>query len=212
MPVIKYEQINPESSWAVWKIDESIHDFMNQVTLDKYDRQDLSVISNMNKKLEWFSSRLAIKYLLQRQQVKFNGITKDQYNKPFLKNHSSHISISHSFPYASAIVHAEKPVGIDIEQPRSKILRVAKKFLNEKERDFAGDDLELLSILWSAKEVLYKIHGRKKLTFRQHLFIQPFEKKNDGIIDCSIVFDKGRFQNYKLKFYKINNHFVVFNH
>ena len=212
MPVIKYEQINPKSSWVVWKTDETMQDFMQQVTLDEYDRQDLSVISHMSKKLEWLSSRLAVKYLLQKQQLKFNGITKDQFNKPFLKNHSSHISISHSFPYATAIVHAEKPVGIDIEQPRSKILKVAKKFLNDKERDFAGNDLELLSILWSAKEVLYKIHGRKKLTFKQHLFIQPFEKKTNGTIHCSIIFDEGRFQNYHLKFHKINDHFVVFNH
>lgn len=122
------------------------------------------------------------------------------------------MSISHSFPYATAIIHAEKPVGIDIEQPRDKILRIAEKFLNPKERDFAGNDLELLSILWSAKEVLYKIHGRKKLTFKQHLFIQPFEKRIDGIIRCSIVFDKQRFQKYQLKFYKINGHYVVFNH
>lgn len=212
MPVIKYEQINPKSSWTVWKIDETFGDFMGQVTLDEYDRQDLSIISHMNKKLEWLSSRLAIKYLLQRQQLKFNGITKDQFNKPFLKNHSSHISISHSFPYSTAIVHAEKPVGIDIEQPRDKILKVAEKFLNKKERDFAGDDLELLSILWSAKEVLYKIHGRKKLTFKQHLFIQPFEKTTDGTIQCSIVLDEGTVQSYHLKFHRIDGHFVVFNH
>ena len=212
MPVIKYEQINTKSSWAVWKTDETLTDFLQQVTLDGHDRQDLSVISHTSKKLEWFSSRLAVKYLLQQQHLKFNGITKDQFNKPFLKNHACHLSISHSFPYATAIIHEEKPVGIDIEQPRDKILRIAEKFLNPEERDFAGNDLELLSILWSAKEVLYKIHGRKKLTFKQHLFIQPFEKSIDGIIQCSIVFDKQRFQKYQLKFHKINGHYVVFNH
>ena len=212
MPVIKYEQINAKSSWVVWKTDETIGDFMRQVSLDVHDRQDLALISHASKKLEWFSSRLAVKYLLQRQQLMFNGITKDQFNKPFLKNHSSHISISHSFPFATAIIHTEKPVGIDIEQPRGKILKVAGKFLNATEREFASNDLELLSILWSAKEVLYKIHGRKKLTFRQHLFIEPFDKNDEGNISCSIVFDENRFQNYQLKFQKIDRHYVVFNH
>ena len=211
MPIIKYEQINARSSWVVWRIDETIQDFLQKVTLDECDRKGLASIRHVNKKKEWFSSRLAVKHLLGARKLNFHGIKKDQFNKPFLKDHSLHISISHSFPYAAAILHTEKPVGIDIERPRNKILSVASKFLNERERDFAGDDLDVLSILWSAKEVLYKIHGRKRLTFKHHLSIQPFEKNHDSPINCSIVFDQDHFQSYQLKFQKINAHYVVFN-
>lgn len=211
MPIIKHEQINAKSSWVIWRIDETIEDFLQKVTLDECDKKDLEAIRHEDKKREWFSSRLAVKHLLGARQLKFNGIKKDQFNKPFLKDHSSHISISHSFPYAAAIMHTEKPVGIDIERPRTKILSVAKKFLNEEERDFAGDDLDVLSILWSAKEVLYKIHGRKRLTFKHHLAIRPFKKNHDHPISCSIIFGEDHFQSYQLKFQKINAHYVVFN-
>lgn len=211
MPITWFEEINAHSSWAVWKIDESYEEFMAMVNLDNNDNEALSQISHPVKILEWFGSRLTIKYLLNKIGLEFAGIIKDRYNKPFLKDVAWHISISHSFPYATAIIHSQKPVGIDIELPRSKVISISNKFLNRLELEFGGDNIELLSIMWSAKEVLYKLYGRKELTFRENLFIAPFDYLKNGHFKATMLLGEEETVIYNLKYSQINGHYVVFN-
>ncbi len=211
MPLIKISDITPQSQWALWNINESFGNLASMANLSEEDEQLLSGYRNHEKQLEWLASRILVMNLLKRRHLKFNGIQKDVFKKPSLKGYPFEISISHSFPYACVIIHDETPVGIDIECPRNKLITVADKFLNEDERSFAGDDIKKLSILWSAKETLYKIHGKKRLSFRRHFHISPFEPEIEGIINAEIRFHKGETQNYMLKYEPVNKHIVVFN-
>lgn len=211
MPIIQYEQLSEDSSWAVWKIDESFDEFMAMVNLDDNDNDALAQISHPIKILEWFGSRLALKYLLNQINLQFSGIIKDQYSKPFLKDLNQHMSISHCFPYASAIIHNHKPVGIDIELPKPKLKRIAHKVLNPAEREFVSDSLVLHSIVWSAKEVLYKLYGKKELTFKGHIEIMPFDYKKQHQFKGKMLPDYKDEEFYNLKYSQIKDHFLVFN-
>ena len=51
------------------------------------------------------------------------------------------------------------------ERPREKLLRIRDRFLNNDEAATVGADLDLLCRYWAGKEVLYKIYGRKNVTF-----------------------------------------------
>ncbi len=211
MPIIHHQQLNKDSSWAVWKIDESYDEFMAMVNLDDNDNEALDQITHPIKILEWFGSRLTLKYLLNKIQLQFLGIVKDEHAKPFLKDLTVHMSISHCYPYAAAIIHRHHPVGIDIEFPKEKLKRIAHKVFNPTELEFVGDDLILHSIVWSAKEVLYKMNGKKELTFKEHLEIMPFSLQNDATFVGKMLHENKDIEKYNLKFSQIKDHFLVFN-
>ncbi len=210
MPIIKTVKPNKDAILAIWKITETIENLLVQVDFNKYDQASYDVISNDEKKLEWLSSRLTIRYLVEEIGGEYLGIIKDKHNKPYLKDINYHLSISHSFPYAAAIIHKVNPVGIDIEMPRDKIRRISQRFLSDIELKAANENIDALSIYWSAKETLYKIYGKKKLIFRQNIRVNPFEMSNAGEMKGVIKMDD-EVTTYTLRFIKIDNHYLVYN-
>ncbi|MEQ8362733.1 MAG: 4'-phosphopantetheinyl transferase superfamily protein [Cyclobacteriaceae bacterium] len=146
-------------------------------------------IISPQKRLEWLSGRLLIRYLVDAMGLTYHGIDKDRFGKPFLKNIDHHISLSHSYPYVAAQIHPSHSVGIDIEQPKEKLLKVAPRILSPTELKNAGSDITKHCIYWSAKEALYKIYGKRGLLFTNNLIIQPFELKETGHLKGCIKTD-----------------------
>jgi phosphopantetheinyl transferase len=95
--------------------------------------------------------------------------------------------LSHSYPYVAAIIHAKKIVGIDLEQPKEKLLRIAPRVLNDVELKDAGDDLTKHCIYWCGKETLIKIFGKRHLHLSKELSIEPFRLQKQGILIGKII-------------------------
>ncbi|HER41107.1 MAG TPA: 4-phosphopantetheinyl transferase family protein, partial [Salinimicrobium catena] len=69
-------------------------------------------------------------------------------------------------------------VGIDIEKQREKILLIAHKFTPiEEYRTLANSEalVRKLTIVWGAKEAVYKIYATPKVSFLQHINITDFD-------------------------------------
>ena len=183
MPVEKIVR-DTNRSWGLWLIQESEEVLQEQLG-DLFQVPDS--FTNGNKRLEWLAGRLLIRNLLQSMNLQFNGIVKDEFGKPFLKNIPHHISLSHSYPYVAAIVDQDKIVGIDLEQPKEKLLRIAPRILASDELQDAGEDLIKHCVYWCAKEALIKVYGKKDLTLAENLIIRPFQLKNEGNITGRII-------------------------
>ncbi len=176
MALAKLAKINENSFWAIWEIKESLSQLLDLLYLSPSELHELVyTVHHPKKKLEWAAGRLALQTILDKFQVAQWEITKDSHGKPYLLNHEIQISLANSFPFATAIAHHTLPVGIDLEYPSEKLLRVCHKFLSQEESIMASDDLDLLCIFWCAKECVYKIHGRKMLSFKDHIFIKKVD-------------------------------------
>lgn len=131
--------------------------------------------SNNKDSKHWLASRLLIKTLLPDGEI---VLLKDQFNKPhLLVNGVEHfISITHSHDFAAVIISEVKKVSLDMEQIDQRINRVGHKFTREDELAYLNADhlTGMQTILWSAKETLYKYYGLKELDFKEHLLIAPF--------------------------------------
>lgn len=171
MPLCYLETEVSQTGYAVWYIDEPIEILKRQLHTSCTDLPDYRYIRHPKKQLEWLASRLLIQHLAEQLGASFKGIYKDAFGKPHLRDLPYHISIAHCFPYAVGAVHKSRPVGIDIEKPDDKLLNIRNRFLNQQEAHFVGSDLEKLCRFWTAKEVLYKLYGRRKLIFREHMEI-----------------------------------------
>jgi 4'-phosphopantetheinyl transferase len=209
MPVNHFSHTPAPSKFAVWSIDEEENQLMSQSYLTDNELNELSEITHPQKRLEFLAGKLCVKLLVNKTSYNYYGIIKDEFGKPHLIDQSIHISISHSFPLACAILDLQKPVGIDLEKPKSNLMTIAPKFLNEKEFVNADMDLDRLCILWSAKEAIYKEYGRKKLIFKDNIEIEPFEMTDEVQLKGKLIMN-GIIKYYDLRIEKINDHIICY--
>ncbi|SRR5258708_24434842 len=175
MPLRKITWTGHQCGWALWHITES-EETLNAMAAPDVCPDD---IVNRFKRMEWLCGRILLKKLAEEAGLSYQGLLKDQFGKPFLDQNSHHISLSHAYPYVAAQIDFQA-VGIDVEQPKEKLLRIAPRVLNKKEVEDAGNDITKICIYWCAKEALYKIHGKGGISFSRHLNIEPFEMKQAG--------------------------------
>jgi phosphopantetheinyl transferase len=182
MPITKIEKINSNSFWCCWKISETVDQLRNKVILSENGEKELKGISHPIKQRERLASRACVKELVKQVGKEYHGITKDEHDKPHLIGLNYHISISHNFPYAVAILHKKLPVGIDIEKPVEKIGRIAHRFLNEQEFIDCDGDIKKLCIYWSGKEAIFKLNGKIGLNFKKDIRIYSFTLHKQDVI------------------------------
>ena len=164
MPLLLSKRIDATSAYAIWKISEPL-DQLGQQYPGRPERE-----YHPHKLAEWLATRILIQNLCMRFGIDFQGIRKDEHGKPFLINSTAQISISHSFPIASAMIDLNGPCGIDVEWPREKMVNIQHKFLHSSELAYRGNETALC-IIWAAKEAIYKRYGKKRLSFKEHISI-----------------------------------------
>jgi phosphopantetheinyl transferase len=171
----KIEKIDSYSALAI-KIIES-HEVADLDFLSFREKLAYSNISHPEKRKEWASSRKAIFDALQSLHIPYPGFFKDEHGKSQSMNGSGFVSLTHTAGYAAAIYHRNTPVGIDMDHIREKILRIGFRFLDSSELDFLEKDPLHYTIAWSAKESIFKCQGKKGVSFRENILLEPFDPK-----------------------------------
>jgi 4'-phosphopantetheinyl transferase EntD len=108
---------------------------------------------------------------------------------------------------------SKEPVGIDIEQVKEKVERIAHKFIRKEEMTFIGNDhrIQQLYVCWCAKEAVYKCYGQKEVSFADNITLEPFEFEGHGYItahlnkdDVNIKYDVGylQYEDYMVGYVK----------
>lgn len=211
MPLILREKILPEGELGVWKCEESLEFFFRQMPLFEVEIEELKKLSP-RKKIEWLSSR----YLLHRmsgREVR-GACYKDEYGKPYLAGSRYFISLSHSRDL-TAVIAGPRSVGVDIQYPVEKIVRVAPRFMNDDELNAVNIlDVDLLHIVWGAKECVFKAYGRKSLDLRRHININvPNQNRLDLLKEINfdgVMNKNGHSMRFKFVSKKINNAILVY--
>jgi len=162
------------AEYAVWKIEESPEFYLSGLVLSHWETGYLNNIAHPQRKLTWLASRYVLKLLFNTDT--FIELLFDEHGKPFVANADVQVSISHCDKYAAAMVGKQGAVGIDVETTDRDISRISRKFLSDSELKAAGEESKAkkLMIYWGAKEVIYKIYGKRKLEFRDDMYIKPF--------------------------------------
>ncbi len=91
---------------------------------------------------------------------------------PVLPGRPETISVSHSRTTAAiAIDRAGAHPGIDIEDARPQLMRVAGRVLSARELDAYGASADTLAEAWTLKEAAYKCAGTAGLDFRRDIVL-----------------------------------------
>lgn len=83
-------------------------------------------------------------------------VEHDLQGKPVVKGCPDvFVSLSHSYPYAAAVIAAQ-PCGIDLESHDRDFGTIAKRFYSQKEREYAKEDPIKMAQIWCRKECIIK--------------------------------------------------------
>ncbi len=152
------------------------------LTLTAPEQNDLDGIRHPAQRIEWLACRMAVRQLVEGQGLAYAGLYKDAFGKPHLVGLPCSVSLSHTGGWAAAVLHRSRPVGIDIEPIRDQFQRVVPRVLSPSEIAHANGDSSRLAVYWCAKEALYKLYGKRHLTFREHLHVEPFADGADQLV------------------------------
>ena len=206
MGCITKHYLNEFSILGVWKIEEDIKTLLEFVTLDTDEKKKYKGYTSTSRHLEFLSVRALLSELLGRDA----RIVYNKNNKPFLKDGSRFISISHSHKLTAILLSTNEKVGIDLEYMSSNISAFAFKFINRKEKITRDHEIRKyhLYIHWCAKEALYKICDKEGISIRKNLTIEPFEVKESGEIKGQVHTDKIN-ESFDLFYSKYDNYAIV---
>ena len=190
---------------AVWKITEEVPELQRLLTLNPQQQQALEQRQTLNGKKGYLAVRKALKSLGQN----LAELTIAEDGAPEMPK--KFCSMSHSLHYA-VVSLGDRPVGVDIEQHRPQIERIAKKFLHQEEcyRLPAHDRIPWLTRLWTAKEALYKVMRQPGLSFAKQIEVAPFSL--DQQWGRATVFTREGSCKFHLEFFTFDQHQLTLAH
>ncbi|MHA4846595.1 4'-phosphopantetheinyl transferase family protein [Flavitalea antarctica] len=167
MSLFYQHNINAGTKVGIWHIEEPEAFYLQTVPV----KRD---VSHPAKRLQHLAGRFLLPHLFK--DFPLSEIIIADTKKPYLADEKYHFSISHCGAYAGVIVSNANRVGIDIEIVSPRIYNIVHKFVNEKEKVFLEEwepltlmHLQLTTIMWSAKEALFKWYGLGQVDFKEHM-------------------------------------------
>ena len=201
MPFLKEFIINEKTKIKLWKV------ILGELSPKKLNNEEIKLfkLKKSNLLKEQF---LAIRKILALENVNYK-ITYDINGKPWLTNENN-ISISHSHEIAALVLSNNRKIGLDVQLKESKILNIQNKFLNKFEKLNIGNNpsINILTMIWTSKESIYKAIGLKGISFSKNIKIDKvIEKDKTG---------KGYYINgtekvkFELKFFYLDEYIVCY--
>ncbi|GER60336.1 4'-phosphopantetheinyl transferase family protein [Patiriisocius marinus] len=205
MALYKTITLSENSKLLIWKIEETFEALADGIDLTTHCQNRVNGMkSDLHRR-----GFMSVRHLLAEVGYTDFDLFYDTEGKPHLKD-GKHISITHSYTFA-AIIISDIEVGIDIEMQRNKIIRIANKFTPlEEYRTLANDDaiIRKLTIVWGAKEALYKSFAHPGVSFLENIYVEDF--RLDATSTTAKVEIENRKEVYKVDFEEFEGFTLVY--
>ncbi|MDR6299540.1 4'-phosphopantetheinyl transferase family protein [Mesonia maritima] len=205
MALYKTITVDEATKVLIWKIEESYQWLCNDVKLTEHCQQRVdSMKSDLHRR-----GFMSIRHLMAEAGYTDSDLYYDEQGKPHLRD-DNYISITHSFEFTGIII-SKKPIGIDIEKQREKILKIAHKFTPLEEYHTLANEEALirkLTIVWGAKESIYKLLGIPGLLFLHHINVKDFNFEENQT--SAVVNFQGKKSNYHINYLEFEGFTCVY--
>jgi len=202
MPIYKTITSEGQTTIYIWKIEESFEELREGLALTE---NSISRLSGMKSQLHQ-KGFLSVRRLLKHAGYEDSHLSYNEYGRPFLSD-DKHISITHSFEFAAVLI-SDQEAGIDIEKNREKIVNIQHRFVNTEVDSLSDEDLvKQLTVIWGAKESMYKTYPYGGLSFHNHIGISPFLFA-DGRSSGRVIFENWK-REYEIKFEFLKEGFTL---
>ena len=171
MPLHQRVNIDQQTQILIWRIEEPLEQLKKDLKLAKADEIRFQKRKILSHQKEFLASRR----LLLEAGIPLHFLIHDPNGIPRLES-GQQLSITHTRSFAGIAI-GTKPLGFDIEIFRPKIQRIARRFIHPQETFLQKGDkvIEKLTLLWTAKEALYKVLKKRGIIFSQQIQVTPFQ-------------------------------------
>ena len=181
MPLYKEIILKDNAKLYLWKITEDIEELHRAVKLNNSSQNRVDSMKSVSHQKGF----LAVRMLLQHIGYTDFDLYYDAFGKPHLTDGKC-ISISHSHTF-SAIAISDQPIGLDVEQVKEKILKIASRFMDVSHLENLSEIEKRIkaTVIWGIKESIFKIKNIEGISFRNHIFEEDFsfeDKKASAIL------------------------------
>jgi len=205
VPLYRTITVNNNTTIYIWKIEEDFNTLSQNTSLTDHCQNRVNGMKSELHKRGFMS----VRHLLAKAGYTDHDLYYNSSGKPLLKD-GKHISITHSYTF-SAIIVSDQAVGIDIEKQRNKILRIASKFTPIQEYLTLNNTdarVRKLTIVWGAKESIYKLYSQEGLSFLKHIDVKDFNFEDQKT--TSKVYYNGNQSEYALNFLEFEGFTCVY--
>lgn len=181
MPLYKEIILKENAKLYLWKITEDSGELHRAVKLNTSSQNRVDSMKSVSHQKGF----LAVRMLLQHIGYTDFDLYYDAFGKPHLTDGKC-ISISHSHTF-SAIAISDQPIGLDVEQVKEKILKIASRFMDVSHLENLSEIEKRIkaTVIWGIKESIFKIKNIEGISFRNHIFEEDFsfeDKKASAIL------------------------------
>ena len=201
MPFLKEFIINDNTKIKLWKV------MIGELNPKELNNNEIKLLK-LKKSNILREQFLATRKVLALENSNYK-ITYDINGKPSL-NSKYNISISHSHEIAAIAISNNSKIGLDVQLKESKIFNIQHKFLNPSEKLNIGENpsLNILTMIWTSKESIYKAIGLKGTSLSNNIIIdRVVEKDKTGIGYYINGTEKVKFD---LKFFYIDEYIICY--
>jgi phosphopantetheinyl transferase len=194
VPLFALKNLANQSFLGIWKVEESIEELQSKLILNQKEYDFFRSLGKGKRNLHWLAGRVMLRQLLKTSE--FIEIFEDSFGKPYLQNFDFELSITHSYDFAGVIISKSK-VGIDIEKMKKDLTFLAPKFMSANEIGALNQDhrFKQYYVYWCVKESIYKLYGKKELSFKNNIIVEAFNYKPVGQLTAEIIKE-----NYQTKY------------
>lgn len=206
MPIYKTITVSPTTKVYIWKVTEEEVELSKNVELTPHCQNRMDGMKSETHRRAF----LSIRHLMAEAGYVDHDLYYDNFGKPHLKD-GKFISITHSRNFTGIIVSESDEVGIDIEMQREKILKIAHKFTPIEEYNTLANAeaiIRKLTIVWGAKESLYKIYAERGLSFLRHMNVIDFSFDDNRTV-AEIMY-QGKKSHYEIEFLEFEGFTCVY--
>jgi len=166
------------------------------------EKEKLSNLKNEKRRLEF----CAIRFIRNQKNIPFS-IAYSPIGAPYLAGSPMHVGISHSNDLVGLALAPFK-IGLDIELISDRILTIKNRFTTSQEVAlFSYTEAMNFTIIWTIKEVLYKLAGRLEINLISELMINSVE---GDTANCLFLSAEG-WRSVAVKFQEKNDYIISFN-
>ncbi|MBJ6110034.1 4'-phosphopantetheinyl transferase superfamily protein [Hymenobacter sp. BT523] len=199
MPLHSLQRLSPTALLGLWHLSETPADLWPLLPRAEAYRALLPATADGKRQAQWLGGRVLIHRLLAEAAPAVAAavqVHNDPTGRPWLDGPGAEltVSLSHSGAWVAAILAQGGRAGIDIEEIRDKAQRLASKFLAPAEWaaaqaacTTAAEASTHYTLLWSAKETLYKLAAQRGIIFKTQLLLGEFEPRAAGHIPATLV-------------------------
>ncbi len=195
MPFHSIQRLSPAAVLGLWHLTETPPELWPLLPRPEAYRALLPATADAARQAQWLAGRVLVHELCR--ELGGDALTEvlmqnDATGRPWLAGSGPGcaVSLSHSGTWVAAVVSQDGRVGVDIEIIRDKARRLAAKFLAAPEwaaAQAAPDGPAHYTLLWSAKETLYKLAAQRGIIFKTQLLLGSFAPQQSGQIPATLM-------------------------